>query len=123
MTADNLKTNDVEITEDVSFRDMMLSKQVLAGLTKCNFEKPSPIQLRAIPIGRCGLGNCYSLYLLMSIIVKYILMMAIFAFSSHRFDNSIKIRYRKNFSVLYNNTRTIQSECESTTIVDCRSNT
>lgn len=50
------KTNDVETTEDVSFRDMMLSDQVLAGLIKCNFEKPSPIQLRAIPIGRCGLG-------------------------------------------------------------------
>lgn len=49
--------NDVEISENVSFRDMMLSEQVLSGLTKCNFTKPSPIQLRAIPIGRCGLGN------------------------------------------------------------------
>lgn len=50
------RTKDVEITEDVSFRDMLLSPQVLAGLTKCDFVKPSPIQLRAIPIGRCGLG-------------------------------------------------------------------
>lgn len=56
MKEEHVKTKDVEITEDVSFRDMMLSGQVLAGLTKCNFEKPSPIQLRAIPIGRCGLG-------------------------------------------------------------------
>lgn len=51
------KTKDVEITEDVSFRDMMLSEHLIAGLTKCNFKKPSPIQLRAIPIGRCGLGG------------------------------------------------------------------
>lgn len=50
------RTKDVEITEDISFRDMLLSPQVLAGLTKCGFEKPSPIQLRSIPIGRCGLG-------------------------------------------------------------------
>lgn len=57
MKEDNKKTQDVEIQEDVSFRDMMLSDQVLAGLTKCNFEKPSPIQMRAIPIGRCGLGK------------------------------------------------------------------
>ncbi|XP_031640475.1 probable ATP-dependent RNA helicase DDX20 [Contarinia nasturtii] len=56
MKENNLKkTNDVELTEDVSFRDMMFSDQVLAGLKKCNFERPSPIQLRAIPIGRCGL--------------------------------------------------------------------
>lgn len=58
MKEDNKKTRDVETNEDVSFRDMMLSEQVLAGLTKCNFEKPSPIQMRAIPIGRCGLGKC-----------------------------------------------------------------
>lgn len=56
MKKDFLKTSDVLITEDVSFRDMMLSEQVSAGLTKCNFHKPSPIQLRAIPFGRSGLG-------------------------------------------------------------------
>lgn len=56
MDTDFERSKDVEITEDVSFRDMMLSPRVLAGLTKCDFVKPSPIQLRAIPIGRCGLG-------------------------------------------------------------------
>lgn len=50
------RTKDIEFTEDMSFQDMMLSPQVLAGLIKSNFKKPSPIQLRAIPIGRCGLG-------------------------------------------------------------------
>lgn len=62
MKDETQKTKDVEINEDVSFRDMMLSEQVLAGLTKCNFEKPSPIQLRAIPIGRCGLGKFNGLF-------------------------------------------------------------
>lgn len=56
MSTEIERTKDVEITEDISFQDMMLSPRVLAGLTKCNFIKPSPIQLRAIPIGRCGLG-------------------------------------------------------------------
>lgn len=87
MKADILKTNDVEITEDVSFRDMMLSKQVLAGLTKCNFEKPSPIQLRAIPIGRCGLGKFQSLLNVVkndsiSFFMAFILMMTTFPFST-----------------------------------------
>lgn len=50
------RTKDVEISEDILFRDMLLSPHVLAGLTKCGFEKPSPIQLRSIPIGRMGLG-------------------------------------------------------------------
>lgn len=50
-------TEDVEIMNNISFSDMMLSDQVLTGLTKNNFRKPSPIQLRAIPLGRCGLGE------------------------------------------------------------------
>lgn len=57
MGTDMERTKDVETADDVSFQDMMLSPRVLAGLTKCNFLKPSPIQLRAIPIGRCGLGK------------------------------------------------------------------
>lgn len=48
---------DVEINENVTFADMMLKADTLAGLTKCNFVKPSPIQLRAIPIGCCGMGK------------------------------------------------------------------
>lgn len=51
------RTKDVEINKNVPFVDMMLSKPVLAGLKTCNFEFPSPIQLRAIPIGRCGSGK------------------------------------------------------------------
>ncbi|XP_063242233.1 probable ATP-dependent RNA helicase DDX20 isoform X2 [Bacillus rossius redtenbacheri] len=48
------RTEDVHITEDVEFSAMMLSENVLAGLLKSGFRRPSPIQLKAIPLGRCG---------------------------------------------------------------------
>lgn len=51
------RTADVEIAENIPFSKMLLSDHVLAGLNKCNFLHPSPIQLRAIPIGCCGLGT------------------------------------------------------------------
>lgn len=59
MEEDTARTKDVEINKNISFSDMMLSKPVLAGLKCCNFEHPSPIQLRVIPIGRCGSGIHY----------------------------------------------------------------
>lgn len=52
------RTKDVEIENNISFADMMLSDPVLVGLTKNNFKNPSPIQLKAIPLGRCGMGKC-----------------------------------------------------------------
>lgn len=61
MDSEVQKTEDVEIGANITFNDMMLSESVLAGLNKCNFQKPSPIQLRAIPIGRCGLGKVLAL--------------------------------------------------------------
>lgn len=51
------QTSDVVASEKISFSDMMLRDNVLTGLKACGFERPSPIQLRAIPIGRCGSGN------------------------------------------------------------------
>ncbi|RNA31784.1 putative ATP-dependent RNA helicase DDX20 [Brachionus plicatilis] len=53
----NLKkrTKDIELDENVTFDDLMLSKPVLDGLRTSGFLKPSPIQLKAIPIGKLGL--------------------------------------------------------------------
>lgn len=51
------RTKDVEIEDNISFAEMMLSDPVLIGLTKNNFKHPSPIQLKAIPLGRCGMGK------------------------------------------------------------------
>lgn len=56
---ENERTEDVRIVDNISFAEMMLSESVLAGLSKNNFKYPSPIQLRAIPLGKCGMGkNC-----------------------------------------------------------------
>uniref|UniRef100_A0A2C9K5Z5 RNA helicase n=1 Tax=Biomphalaria glabrata TaxID=6526 RepID=A0A2C9K5Z5_BIOGL len=49
------RTTDVLINESVDFTGLLLSKDVLKGLIDAGFQKPSPIQLKAIPLGRCGL--------------------------------------------------------------------
>ena len=52
-----IRTKDIELDENVSFDDLLLSKQVLDGLKSAAFFKPSPIQLKAIPLGKLGLGK------------------------------------------------------------------
>ncbi len=51
------RTSDVDSQEKVSFADMHLSPPVLAGLNLAGYTKPSPIQLEAIPIAKCGKGS------------------------------------------------------------------
>jgi len=48
------RTADVTTAETVHFRDLMLSEPVLCGLLDSGFERPSPIQLQAIPVGLFG---------------------------------------------------------------------
>jgi len=50
------RTDDVHINEDVTFAGLLLSEPVLQGLKQSGFDRPSPIQIRAIPLGRCGFG-------------------------------------------------------------------
>ena len=50
------RTGDVISGEDIDFPGLLLSKPVLKGLKQSGFERPSPIQLKTIPLGRCGLG-------------------------------------------------------------------
>ncbi|KAB7495036.1 putative ATP-dependent RNA helicase DDX20 [Armadillidium nasatum] len=49
------RTKDIEIDENVTFEEMFLTDSVLKGLHSCGYIRPSPIQLSAIPLGRCGL--------------------------------------------------------------------
>ncbi|XP_073523292.1 probable ATP-dependent RNA helicase DDX20 [Phyllobates terribilis] len=51
------RTGDVLQGPDVSadFSSLLLSRPVLEGLEAAGFSKPSPIQSKAIPLGRCGL--------------------------------------------------------------------
>lgn len=58
--SDNIhRTDDVIVTENVDFLSLLLPKDIEKGLLKAGFLKPSPIQLRAIPLGRCGCGKLY----------------------------------------------------------------
>jgi ATP-dependent RNA helicase DDX20 len=50
------RTKDIELDENISFEDLKLSKQLLDGLKSAGFYKPSPVQLKAIPLGKIGLG-------------------------------------------------------------------
>ncbi|KAM9350765.1 putative ATP-dependent RNA helicase DDX20 [Symphorus nematophorus] len=49
------RTDDVLLSEGIDFSSLLLSPAVLDGLSAAGFQKPSPIQLKAIPLGRCGL--------------------------------------------------------------------
>ncbi|XP_053280575.1 probable ATP-dependent RNA helicase DDX20 [Pleuronectes platessa] len=49
------RTDDVLLSEGIDFGSLLLSPAVLEGLSASGFRKPSPIQLKAIPLGRCGL--------------------------------------------------------------------
>lgn len=51
------RTDDVLLSEGIDFSSLLLSRSVLDGLSAAGFQKPSPIQLKAIPLGRCGLGS------------------------------------------------------------------
>lgn len=68
----------VKRTEDVktdnTFADMMLSDAVLSGLTKNNFNNPSPIQLKAIPLGRCGMGKRHGINVFSSFTFELVLI-------------------------------------------------
>jgi ATP-dependent RNA helicase DDX20 len=48
------RSHDVEIQEEVDFSSLVQNKALLKGLTESGYEKPSPIQLEAIPMGRLG---------------------------------------------------------------------
>lgn len=51
------RTDDVLGGEELDFAGLLLSAPVLKGLQSAGFERPSPIQLKTIPLGRCGLGE------------------------------------------------------------------
>lgn len=53
------RTEDIRLDENLSFADFSLDSALTKGLSRSGFEKPSPIQLAAIPYGRCGLGQCW----------------------------------------------------------------
>eukprot|EP00795_Rhopilema_esculentum_P002068 gene2068-17635_t len=54
--ATNMKrTLDVLNVENTEFSSLLLAEDVLKGLKKLGFKNPSPVQLKSIPLGKCGL--------------------------------------------------------------------
>ncbi|XP_028652187.2 probable ATP-dependent RNA helicase DDX20 [Erpetoichthys calabaricus] len=49
------RTDDVFLADKIDFSSLLLSETVQRGLAAAGFQRPSPVQLKAIPLGRCGL--------------------------------------------------------------------
>lgn len=56
-TAEGKRTEDIKTSQGTTFSSMLLAPKTLEGLQKSGFFKPSPIQLHAIPLGKCGFGK------------------------------------------------------------------
>lgn len=56
---DKYRTEDVKLNLDhtFDFSRLLIAPKVLDGLMKAGFLLPSPIQVEAIPLGRCGFGK------------------------------------------------------------------
>ncbi|KAF0554419.1 DEAD-domain-containing protein [Gigaspora margarita] len=49
------RTKDVQIDEDVNFESLIANQNILRGLLEAGYDRPSPIQLKAVPPGKLGL--------------------------------------------------------------------
>jgi ATP-dependent RNA helicase DDX20 len=47
------RTMDVAVDDEFTFKKFMLSERLLKTLEKLNFNKPSPVQLKILPLCRC----------------------------------------------------------------------
>lgn len=66
------RSNDVKTKSGKSkdFDSFLLSAVVLKGLKECGFVRPSPIQVEAIPLAKCGIGTCFILLNLFVILIS-----------------------------------------------------
>ncbi|KAI8602629.1 P-loop containing nucleoside triphosphate hydrolase protein [Dissophora ornata] len=55
MTLDRFHSKDVHISEDLDFSSLVSNPALLNGLASAGYHRPSPIQLKTIPLGRLGL--------------------------------------------------------------------
>eukprot|EP01112_Ceratiomyxa_fruticulosa_P001769 TRINITY_DN11930_c0_g1_i1.p1 TRINITY_DN11930_c0_g1~~TRINITY_DN11930_c0_g1_i1.p1 ORF type:complete len:263 (-),score=40.34 TRINITY_DN11930_c0_g1_i1:84-872(-) len=58
MSVSRRRTHDIELQDDSQnnskFSDLLLSPKLLKGLTEAGYIRPSPIQLKGIPLGKLG---------------------------------------------------------------------
>ncbi|KAF8934726.1 DEAD (Asp-Glu-Ala-Asp) box polypeptide 20 [Haplosporangium gracile] len=55
MALDRFHSSDVHINENLDFSSLVSNPLLLKGLTESGYQRPSPIQLKTIPMGRLGL--------------------------------------------------------------------
>ncbi|KAF9151507.1 DEAD (Asp-Glu-Ala-Asp) box polypeptide 20 [Linnemannia schmuckeri] len=55
MVLDRFHSSDVHINENLDFSSLVSNPLLLKGLTESGYQRPSPIQLKTIPMGRLGL--------------------------------------------------------------------
>lgn len=64
-TSERKRTDDVAATIDkanqnaIHFSQLLLKDNVLGGLLTAGFSHPSPVQVKAIPLGRFGAGEAF----------------------------------------------------------------
>ena len=51
---ERVRSEDVTVDEDLTFRDLQLPESLVNGLRNCGLHTPSPVQRAAIPLGRLG---------------------------------------------------------------------
>ena len=54
---DDQRTEDISTESNLDFESFYLSPNVLNGLKKAGFQHPSPIQEKAIPLAKLGVGE------------------------------------------------------------------
>jgi len=59
MDEDRKRAKDVIIDEQIDFSQLHISSEIIKGLTDAGYKIPSPIQLKAIPLGKSGTGKFY----------------------------------------------------------------
>jgi ATP-dependent RNA helicase DDX20 len=55
MTLDRIHSKDVQINEDLDFSSLVSNPVLLKALENAGYRRPSPLQLKTIPLGRLGL--------------------------------------------------------------------
>ena len=88
LTSNIARTIDIrdDAEEDVgSFSTLMLPDVLVQGLSDSGFTTPSPIQLHAIPLARCGggeSGHCHSQGLMRDLIITIAVLMLSYAINN-----------------------------------------
>lgn len=49
------RTADIQVADEFTFSKFLLSDKLLKSLNRLNYQRPSPIQLKVLPLAKCGL--------------------------------------------------------------------